>query len=269
MKFPERLSRERLFLLSKEDRAIYEAEWKDKPVLPESATYDFSTIFEQTEIDSVKENSYVMEQIDYLYQDLFMDIINEDEFGNVAKEIEKELLNEQLKSSQLLEYQGAEGWDHTKFLPNLSGLGKWFVAGLGLLGTGIALLASDIKNKIAMIKLKAFMNRLVEIIDQGINKRRSWLSKMFNWKNRGEHNTACFRFIQETADRNMALSVMQAAKRLGYFAPGQMTQIASGSNPQPGSGLAAFDDNVLSKINILIPEDDDADKKLKTLVKDN
>lgn len=111
------------------------------------------------------------------------------------------------------------------------------------------------------------MNRLVEIIDQGINKRRSWLSKMFNWKNRGEHNMACFRFIQETRDRDMALSVMQAAKRLGYFAPGQMTQIASGSNPQPGSGLAAFDDNVLSKINILIPEDDDADEKLKTLMK--
>lgn len=89
MKFPERLSRERLFLLSKEDRAIYEAEWKDKPILPESVTYDFSTIFEQSEIDSVKENSYVMEQIDYLYQDLFNDIINEDEFINVAKEIEK------------------------------------------------------------------------------------------------------------------------------------------------------------------------------------
>ena len=267
MKFPERLSRERLFLLSKEDRAIYEAEWKDKPILPESAIYDFSTIFEQSEIDSVKENSYVMEQIDYLYQDLFKDIIKEDEFVNVAKEIEKELNENFNKSSQLLEYQGGEGWDQTKWIPNVSGIGKWFVAGLGLLGTGIALLASDIKNKIAMIKLKAYMNRLVEIIDQGINKRRSWLSKMFNWKNRGEHNTACFRFIQETADRNMALSVMQAAKRLGYFAPGQMAQIASGSNPQPGSGLGAFDDNVLSKINILIPEDAEADEKLTSLMK--
>lgn len=268
MKFPERLSRERLFLLSKEDRAIYEAEWKDKPVLLKSATYDFSTIFEQSEIDSVKENTYVMEQIDYLYQDLFKDIINEDEFVNVAKEIEKELNRNFSESSQLsINEAGQPGWDQTRWIPNVSGIGKWFVAGLGLLGTGIALLASDIKNKIAMIKLKAYMNRLVEIIDQGINKRRSWLSKMFNWKNRGEHNTACFRFIQETADRNMALSVMQAAKRLGYFAPGQMAQIASGSNPQPGSGLAAFDDNVLSKINILVPEDDEADEKLKSLMK--
>ena len=130
MKFPERLSRERLFLLSKEDRAIYEAEWKDKSVLPESATYDFSTIFEQSEIDSVKENSYVMEQIDYLYQDLFKDIINEDEFVNVAKEIEKQLNENFNKSSQLLEYQGAEGLDQTAWLKNLKLSGLYYIDGM-------------------------------------------------------------------------------------------------------------------------------------------
>ena len=80
---------------------------------------------------------------------------------------------------------------------------------------------------------------------------------MFNWKWRGEHNVACFRFIQETADRNMALGVMQAAKKLGYFAPGQMQNIASGANPQDGGGLSDFNNNVLSKLNFLVPETPD------------
>jgi hypothetical protein len=140
---------------------------------------------------------------------------------------------------------------------NVKGFGKLFLAGLGLLGTGIALLATNIRDRLAMIKLKAFMNKMIEIVDNGILKRRSFLSKMFNWKYRGEHNVACFRFIQETADRNMALGVMQAAKKLGYFAPGQMQNIASGANPQEGGGLSDFNNNVLSKLNFLVPETPD------------
>lgn len=263
MKFQERLSRERLFLLSKEDRAIYEAEWKDKPVLSESAAYDFSTIFEQSEIDSVKENSYVMEQIDYLYQDLFKDIINEDEFINVAKEIEKELNENSNESSQLLEYQGAEGWDQTKWIPNMGWFGKLVIAGLGLIGTGILMLASDMKARIGMMKLKKYFNRLVEIQDQGIKKKRSWYSFWKKKNERGEFNTSCFRFIQEQSARDMTLNVMQAAKRLGYFAPGQMMNISSGAEPQIGSGLDMFRNNVLEQISILVPEDIEAKKELE------
>ena len=80
---------------------------------------------------------------------------------------------------------------------NLNWLGKLAVAGLGLLGTAIAYMASDIKHKLAMIKLKKYFNRLVEIIDNSGKgtKKRSFFSKMFNWKERGEHNIACFRTI--------------------------------------------------------------------------
>lgn len=212
MKYPERLSPERLFFLNKEERAIYESEWAGRSV-------ETCTIV--TESDNNDE--YVHEQVDSIYKDLFDDIINETQYNEFKK-----LLDEEIKYfneiTQLSVNEGAEGLDHMAWLRgiNVKGFGKLFLAGLGLLGTGIALLATNIRDKIAMIKLKSFMNKMTEIVDQGIKKKRSFLSKMFNWKWRGEHNVACFRFIQEAADRNMALGVMQAAKKLGYFAPGQM-----------------------------------------------
>lgn len=221
MKYPERLSPERLFFLNKEERAIYESEWAGRSAETCNVV-----------MESDNNDEYVHEQVDSIYKDLFDDIINETQYNEFKK-----LLDEEIKyfneMTQLSVNEGAEGVDHMKWLSgiNVKGFGKLFLAGLGLLGTGIALLATNIRDKIAMIKLKSFMNKMTEIVDQGIKKKRSFLSKMFNWKWRGEHNVACFRFIQEAADRNMALGVMQAAKKLGYFAPGQMQNIASGSNP--------------------------------------
>lgn len=244
MKYPERLSPERLFFLNKEERAIYESEWAGRSA--ETCT---------VVMENDNNDEYVHEQVDSIYKDLFDDIINETQYNEFKK-----LLDEEIKyfneMTQLSVNEGAEGVDHMKWLSgiNVKGFGKLFLAGLGLLGTGIALLATNISDKIAMIKLKSFMNKMTEIVDQGIKKKRSFLSKMFNWKWRGEHNVACFRFIQEAADRNMALGVMQAAKKLGYFAPGQMQNIASGSNPQDGGGLSDFNNNVLSKLNFLVPE---------------
>ena len=244
MKYPERLSPERLFFLNKEERAIYESEWAGRSA--ETCT---------VVMESDNNDEYVHEQVDSIYKDLFDDIINETQYNEFKK-----LLDEEIKyfneMTQLSVNEGAEGVDHMKWLSgiNVKGFGKLFLAGLGLLGTGIALLATNIRDKIAMIKLKSFMNKMTEIVDQGIKKKRSFLSKMFNWKWRGEHNVACFRFVQEAADRNMALGVMHAAKKLGYFAPGQMQNIASGSNPQDGGGLSDFNNNVLSKLNFLVPE---------------
>lgn len=238
MKFPERLSKERLFLLSKEDRDIYEQEWGSRNVLENDVLPNFSKIFEDEEIDEVSENEMVSEHLNVLYDDLFKDIINEDEFFEIQKNIKEDLkfyFNKNSQLSAIQEAVGAPGEDHLSWVRslNLKGLGKLAVAGLGLLGTAIAYLASDVKHRLAMIKLKKYMNRLVELIDNSAKgtKKRSFFSKMFNWKERGEHNIACFRTIQEAADRNMVLSVMQAAKKLGYFAPGQMAQISSGEMP--------------------------------------
>ena len=250
MKYPERLSPERLFFLNKEERAIYESEWAGRS----TETCDVVT-------ESDNSDEYVYEQVDSIYKDLFDDIINETQYNEFKKLLDEEIkyFNEMLQLSDNQLFEGQPGLDHMAWLHgiNVKGFGKLFLAGLGLLGTGITLLATNIRDKIAMIKLKSFMNKMTEIVDQGIKKKRSFLSKMFNWKWRGEHNVACFRFIQEAADRNMTLGVMQAAKKLGYFAPGQMQNIASGSNPQDGGGLSDFNNNVLSKLNFLVPETPD------------
>ena len=108
-----------------------------------------------------------------------------------------------------------------------------------------------------MWKLKRYMNRLVEIIDQGILKKRSFFSFLMPKKKSqfmGERNMACLRTIQEMADRNMTTSVMDAAHKLGFFGQGDMMSIESGGTPQAGGGLDAFQKNVLSKFNIVLDE---------------
>ena len=200
MKFPERLSKERQFLLSKEDRAIYEEEWKGVPEFPSSD--ENPVIFEDVDQD---ENSSVMEQLNAIYEDIFKDVISDEQMSQIRNELMEELNSQYAKSAVLLEYQGAEGWDHTKWIPNTGWLGKLAIAGLGLLGTGIAMLASDVKARLAMVKLKKYFNVLVEIIDQGVHKKRSWWSFWRKKKHRGEFNTSCFRFIQETSEREMVL----------------------------------------------------------------
>ena len=129
MKYPERLSPERLFFLNKEERAIYESEWAGRSV-------ETCTIV--TESDNNDE--YVHEQVDSIYKDLFDDIINETQYNEFKK-----LLDEEIKYfneiTQLSVNEGAEGLDHMAWLRGITvkGVGKLFLAGLGLLGTGIAL----------------------------------------------------------------------------------------------------------------------------------
>ena len=82
MKYPERLSPERLFFLSKEERAIYESEWAN-----------FSTELSNDVTESDSNDEYVNEQVDSIYQDLFNDIISETQYNEF-----KTLLDEEIKN---------------------------------------------------------------------------------------------------------------------------------------------------------------------------
>jgi len=90
----------------------------------------------------------------------------------------------------------------------VSWIGK-LAAGLltGLIGL-VAWLFMKGKDRLALKKLKQYMNKLVELIDMGVNKKRPWYSFLMlskkNRQNTGDYNKACFRTIQETAERNMA-----------------------------------------------------------------
>lgn len=97
----------------------------------------------------------------------------------------------------------------------MSGIGKYIAAGLAALGTGIFALLVAGKDYIAIQKLKIFMNKVVEIIDMGTQKRKEWYSFMFSKKsqqNMGEYNNACFRNLQENAERSICDAVMNAAQ---------------------------------------------------------
>jgi len=102
------------------------------------------------------------------------------------------------------------------------------------------------------------MAKCVEICDQGILKRRPWYSFLVPFKKKrnfiGEYNFGCLRSIQEMADRAMCNGCMQAAHKLGFFAVGNMMSIANADQPQAGSGLDEFKQNVIGQLNVVIED---------------
>lgn len=198
----------------------------------------------------------VKEELRTVYNDFVYDAISRQEYQKILSDNLKFYFKE---DSQLAVNEGAEGLDNMAWTRDikLGWLGALAAAGLTGLGTGLAALITAGKDKIAMWKLKRYMNRLVEIIDQGILKKRSFFSFLMPKKKSkfmGERNLACLRSIQEMADRNMTTGVMSAAHKLGFFGQGSMMNIQSGGTPQHGGGLDAFQRNVLSKFNIILDE---------------
>lgn len=272
MRFPKKLSKERLSVLSPEDRKIYEQEHGEKkpenPILSNewscdnSGSVDEDAIFSDidAEYEKILENAYVDDGLKSIYSQCVSDVLGEDEFMQAAymfeQEIDAMLADEKAANRKLYEAEGLDSGAWVRGL-NLGWLGKLAAIGLTGLATGLAALITAGRDKLAIARLKRYMNRLVELIDQGRLKRQSFFSSLLptKWKRwRGEQNIACFRSIQEMADRNMTLGTLSAAHKLGFLALGGMQSLASGASPQPGSGLDAFKENVLSQLNIIVPE---------------
>lgn len=261
MKFPKRLSKERISLLSAEDKAIYEKEWASFSQSGQvSESGESSFILELISEEYIKEstdiaNAIVLEEMRNLYEEVYKDIIPESEFEDFLSEMFDNTDNTPVTDKSQLITENAEGQDAYAWIRGVPWIGKLAAAGLGLLGTGLTALIIAGKDKLAIAKLKYFMNRLVELTDQGVHKKRPWYSFLTPSKrkrnNMGEYNMGCFRMIQETADRNMTVAVMQSAHRLGYFSSGNMMNISNGEGPQVGGGLDAFNQNVLSKLNVV------------------
>lgn len=208
-------------------------------------------------------NSIIMEEIDSLFEEYCSELDRDEvkalkeEYLRLINESEEENFN--LEESSTL-FEGQAGYDCTEWIrglaPKVGWLGKWVLAGLGALGTALGALVVMAKDMNAMRRLKNYMNRLVEVVDQGIHKKRPWytvfLPKKSNaYKNTGEYNIGCFRSIQEMADRNMCVSVMLGAEKLGFFGRGQMMNMVSGGSPQNGGGIMAFKTNVVDKLTFL------------------
>lgn len=263
MKFPYELSKERISLLSPEDRQIYEFEHSglcsDALALVENVGF----IDEDAQIRKIMDQYLFESEFDSLFDKDIIEAVGEDEYMNIKKNLYEFIENDPEMKGELFEAPGhaADWWMDFK----IGWLGK-LAAGLltGLLGL-VAWLLMKGKDRLAMVKLKQYMNKLVELIDMGVNKKRPWYSFLMLSKkkrqNTGDYNKTCFRTIQETAERNMACLYTQCVHNLGFFNPGKtdFRGITSGMLPEDGSGLGNFRLAMAGNISKL----EDYDKKRK------
>lgn len=242
MRFPKKLSRERYSLLSEEDKKIYDYEHSGLMPITEQSVYEASELDEDNSANNLDE-SYIYEYFDSFFDEdkTLRKELGEDEYNELKENLLLYIKENTTKYSQLNEATADYWLDGLK----LGWLGK-LSAGLltGLVGL-IAWLIMKGKDKLAMIQLKKYMNKLVELTDSGVNKKRPWYSfLMGKKKNTGDYDKACFRTIQETAERNLACLYTQTIHSLGFFAPGRtsFSDITSRFVPENGSGLANFED---------------------------
>lgn len=226
---------------------------------------------EKRQIKQMMDEMLFESQFDELFDNELIAEVGLDEYNNIKKNIFEYVINDpDLHSLNEAEGHAADWWMDCSWILKLS-------AGLltGLLGI-IAWLFMKGKDRLAMMKLKQYMNKLVELTDSGVNKKRPWYSFLLpgrkNKQNTGDYNKACFRTIQETAERNMACLYTQCIHRLGFLSPSltNFNSITSGGLPPEDSGLGNFI-NLASIMtvdveNIKLPEDDITDENIGKLL---
>lgn len=262
MKFPYELSYERLSLLSEEDRKIYDIEHSGLYNLEAKIVPNIGFINEDVEVRKILDKQLFETEFDSLLDKEIIEAVGVQEYIRIKANLFDFIENDPELQGELFEAPGhAADW----WLPEglkLGWLGK-LAAGLltGLLGIAAWLFMKG-KDRLAMKKLKQYMNRLVELIDMGINKKRPWYSFLMaskkNRNNTGDFNKACFRTIQETAERNMACLYTQCVHNLGFFNPGitDFRGITSGMMPDEGSGLDNFRRIIIGNVGDLNMLDD-------------
>ena len=226
---------------------------------------------EKRQIKQMMDEMLFESQFDELFDKELIAEVGLDEYNNIKKNIFEYIMNDpDLHTLNEAEGHAADWWMDCSWILKLS-------AGLltGLLGI-IAWLFMKGKDRLAMMKLKQYMNKLVELTDSGVNKKRPWYSFLLpgrkNKQNTGDYNKACFRTIQETAERNMACLYTQCIHRLGFLSPSltNFNSITSGGMPPEDSGLGNFI-NLASIMsvdveNIKLPEDDISDENVGKLL---
>ena len=194
---------------------------------------------EKRQIKQMMDEMLFESQFDELFDKELIAEVGLDEYNNIKKNIFEYIMNDpDLHTLNEAEGHAADWWMDCSWILKLS-------AGLltGLLGI-IAWLFMKGKDRLAMMKLKQYMNKLVELTDSGVNKKRPWYSFLLpgrkNKQNTGDYNKSCFRTIQETTERNMACLYTQCIHRLGFLSP-SLTNFNSITNmPPEDSGLGMF-----------------------------
>lgn len=291
MKFPYELSEQRISLLSKEDQRIYRFEHSDffdyntkqrcmqeyqNALLERQGYYvqeikkdqQFNTLNESEIFETANElvlyeaGNYAEQLAEFLNECILEKIYTEDEATEILKEFIdnfNEMSQQTLNEGQLNEIAGdTDGPDMTYWAAGLGGLFG------GLFGLTVLLIMKG-KTRAAIKMLENSMNKIVETVDDGVNKKKGrglWakiktgVGKLFgkDWsgKNEGEQNTICLRTLQENFSAGIGTASMILCKKLGVIPDDWDNALrALQSNNYQRGDLAEFDEFIGKPVNEL------------------
>ena len=287
MKFPYELSEQRISLLSKDDQKIYRFEHSDffdysekqnaiqeyQKALLERQGYYIQEIKKDPQFNHLNESEvyetaneltlYETEQI----IDQLAEFVEEGVLSKYYTEDEaKEYLNEFIENFKDMsahslneEYGNTIGPDMTYWAKGIGGMFG------GLFGLFMILIMKG-KTRAAIKMLENSMNKIVETVDDGINKKKGrglWarikvgVGKLFgkdtSGKNEGEQNTICLRTLQENFSAGIATTSMVLCKKLGVL-PDDWNQAVNAlqqNNYWSGDLATIFDVNIAKPVNEL------------------
>jgi hypothetical protein len=231
---------------------------------PQFNTLNESEILETAnELALYEANNYAEQLAEFLDECILENIYTEDEATEYIKEfmtnfneISQNTLNE---ANTINEDAGdTQGPDMTYWMMGLGGIFG------GLFGIVIALLMRG-KTKMAIRMLENSMNKIVEKVDDGVNKgkgRGLWariktgIGKLFgkdkSGKNEGEQNTICLRTLQENFQADTATKAMVFCKKIGILPTNwNNAMVALRANDCTQGSLHSFDTNIATPINDL------------------
>lgn len=287
MKFPYELSEQRISLLSKKDQKIYRFEHSD--------FFDYNTkqrcMQEYQNALLERQGYYVQEikndpQFNYLNESEVFETANEltlyetnqfiDELGSIIETAILEGIYTEDEATEII----------TEIVNNMQDFGKrtlnerlgdtsgpdmtWWSEGLGALFAGLfglsLMLIMKGKTRAAIKMLENSMNKIVETVDDGINKKKgrglfariktrigSWFGKDWSGKNEGEQNTVCLRTLQEGFLANIGTISMVLCKKIGVIPDNwdQALNALKNNNYNLGDLGQIFDLNIAKPVNEL------------------
>lgn len=291
MKFPYELSEQRISLLSKEDQRIYRFEHSDffdyaekqrcmqeyqNALLERQGYYvqqikndkqfnylNESEIAETANELALYESGLIMNQLSEIIEDsILTNVLTEDEITEYLKETINEMhsLSENTLNEGVLneDFGDTTGPDQTYWAKGIGGLFG------GLFGIFLMLIMKG-KTRAAIKMLENSMNKIVETVDDGINKKKgrglfarlktkigTWFGKDTSGENSGEQNTICLRTLQENFSANIGAMSMVLCKKLGVLPDTWQSAItALQSNNYQKGDLAQFDECIGKPVNEL------------------
>lgn len=294
MKYPYELSESRLSLLPLQERNRYRYEHSEyfdydekqraikeyQEAFNQSVDSYYNALLEENqeeltpelyeeyraiaEAEANEQAEYIFEMLDELLKPVIeLGGLSNEEYKQMSEQIKKEL---QYNEESLNE--ATSGPDMTFWM---KGIGKWISVGFGAVFGSMAALIMAGKTKAAIRMLEEYMNKIVETIDDGINKRKSSFfkklggkisdkfSKLKNWfkkkdDNNGDNTYASFREIQENFLQEYATKAMVMAKNMGFLSDDinkAIEEVEQNRTCQENTGLYYFNQNIGNPINKL------------------